>query len=73
MISTGIFPSRLKFLEIQPLFKKIWQIADPSPCFQPSQKFSKWLKCWRLFHNINCNHILVHGYDLFLEITHLQK
>lgn len=46
MFSTGTFPSRLKFSEIQPLFKKgdktkILQISDPSPCLQPSQNFQK--------------------------------
>jgi len=62
MLSSGIFPSRLKFSEIKPLFKK----GDKSNIsyYRPVSiltSFSKIIEkiiCIRLIEHINYNHIL---------------
>ena len=64
IISTGTFPSRLKFSEIQPLFKK----GDKSKTsdFRPISLLTTFSKIFRkayiyrrLYHHINCNHVIV--------------
>jgi hypothetical protein len=62
MISTGIVPTRLKFLEIKPLYKK-GEIANIYNCRPISllTSFSKILEkivFTRLIHHLNYNHIL---------------
>ena len=63
MISTGTFPSRLKFSEIQPLFKTGDKTKTSN--FRPISLLTTFSKIFekliyrRLYHHINCNHILV--------------
>ena len=60
MLSSGIFPTRLKFAEVTPIFKK----GDKNATFnyRPISlltSFSKIFENNRIFYHINHNHILV--------------
>jgi hypothetical protein len=63
MISTGIFPTRLKFAEIKPLFKK-GEIANTSN-YRPISLLTSFSKMFekiiytRIIRHLNHNHILV--------------
>jgi hypothetical protein len=62
MISTGIFPTRLKFAEIKPLYKK-GDLANISN-YRPTSLLTSFSKMFgkiiytRLIHHLNYNHIL---------------
>jgi hypothetical protein len=63
MISTGIFPTRLNFAEIKPLYKK-GKIGNTSN-YRPISLLTSFSKIFekiiyaRLIHHLNNNHILV--------------
>jgi hypothetical protein len=63
MISTGMFPTRLKFAEIEPLYKKgeMANISNYGPiCLMTSfSKIFEKIIFTRLIHHLNYNHILV--------------
>jgi hypothetical protein len=62
MISTGIFPTRLKFVEIKPLYKK-GEIANTSN-YRPISLLTSFSKIFekiihtRILRHLNHNHIL---------------
>ena len=58
MVATGIFPTRLKISYLKKEIKRICQIIDLSPCSHLAKKIFDKIICGRLYHHINCNHIL---------------
>jgi hypothetical protein len=63
MLSSGIFPTQLKFAEVIPIFKKGDKMPhltiDPFPYLHHFQRFLKKLFIIEFFYHINHNHILV--------------
>jgi len=63
MLSSGIFPTRLKFSEVKPIFKR-GDKSDTSNC-RPVSLLTSFSKIFekviynRLYHHISDNHILV--------------
>jgi hypothetical protein len=63
VLSTGVFPNRLKYLDIKPLFKKGYKTSISN--YRPITLHSSFNKIIvkiinkRLYHHINSNNILV--------------
>jgi len=63
MLSSGVFPTRLKFAEVKPIFKK--GVKKVTTNYRPISLLTSFSKIFekviynRIFHHINYNHILV--------------
>jgi len=63
MLSSGIFPTRLKFAEVKPIFKK--GDKNDTSNYRPVSLLTSFSKIFerviynRLYHHINTNHILI--------------
>ena len=64
MLSSGIFPMRLKYSEIKPILKKGDKINIPN--YRPTSILTSLSKIFekvifnRLYHHVNHNNIIVH-------------
>ena len=73
MLSSGIFPTRLKFTEVKPIFKK--GDKNDTSNYRPVSLLTSFSKFFerviynRLYHHINTNHILVNEQSGFRQAS----